>query len=59
LNEVCNNFKPKQQEPEPEQENKFDEKNINDIWVLLKILKKIKKLKNPKNNFLYKMIKII
>ena len=46
LNDACNNFKPKQQEPEPE--NKFDDNDINDILGFIENSKNNKKSKKSK-----------
>ena len=46
LNDACNNFKPKQQEPEPE--NKFDENDINDILGFIENSTNNKKSKKSK-----------
>jgi hypothetical protein len=50
LNDVCNSFKPKQQEPkqEPEPENKFDDNDINDILDFIENSKNNKKSKKSK-----------
>ncbi len=50
LNDVCNNIKPKQQEPkpEPEPENKFDDNDINDILNFIENSTNNKKSKKSK-----------
>ena len=46
LNDICNDFKPKQQEPEPE--NKFDDNDINDILGFIENNKKNNKSKKSR-----------
>jgi hypothetical protein len=52
LNDVCNNIKPKKQEPkpepEPEPENKFDDNDINDIMDFIENCTNTKKSKKSK-----------
>ena len=48
LNDVCNSIKPKQKEPKPEPENKFDDNDINDVLDFIENSTNTKKSKKSK-----------